>query len=130
MEGVCIVKVPGRFFWRNQGFQFTMGTWMLMSDYTQLAMSEFDKLGERFLTCSYFCAAWAYTRPYGGSPKFTEKDVEGWILKMPTADAQKILNTMLQSRIGGETLSDLIEKAEDEKKKSGQMTSKTMQSVT
>jgi hypothetical protein len=130
MEGVCIVKVPGRFFWRKQGFQFTMGTWMLMSDYTQLALGEFDRLNERFIPCAYFCAAWAYTRPYGGKPSFTEKDVERWIQKMPTEDAQKILNTMLASRIGGESLSELIEKDEDQKKKSGQMTSEITQLVT
>jgi hypothetical protein len=126
MEGVCIVKVPHGIFWKKQGFQFTMGTWMLMSDYTQLALSEFDRLGERFLTCCYYCAAWAYSRPYGGTPPFTEKDVERWILKMPTEDAQKILNCMMQSRIGGESMSELIEKSEDEKKKSGQVKSEIM----
>ena len=122
MDGTCIVKLPG-LFGRRQGFQFTMGTWMLMSDYTQLAISEFDKLGERFLPCSYFCAAWAWSRPYGGPPKFTEKDVEGWIKKMTTEQAQKILNTMLESKIGGESLLGLIETAENEKKKSGPVTS-------
>ena len=126
MDGTCIVKLPG-LFGRRQGFQFTMGTWMLMSDYTQLAISEFDRLGDRFILCSYFCAAWAWSRPYGGKPKFTEKDVEGWIKKMTTEQAQKILNTMLESKIGGESLMELIETSENEKKKSGLVTSETTQ---
>lgn len=125
MDGVCIVKVPGRFFSRKQGFQFTMETWMLMSDYTQLALSEFDKLGDRFFTVSYYCAARMYSIKRG--PKFTEKDVERWIKKMPTESAQKILNTMLESRIGGESMSELIEKDTAEKKKSGQVKSEIMQ---
>lgn len=132
MEGECIVKVPGRFFWRKQGFRFTMGTWMLMSDYTQLALNEFDRLDSEkrnFLTVAAFCAAWCYSAPRG-KPKFTEKDVEGWIRKMPTESAQKILDTMIESRIGGESMASLIEKSEDVKKKSGPVTSETMQSAT
>jgi hypothetical protein len=45
---------------------------------------------------------------------------------MPTEDAQKILNTMMESKIGGESLAELVEKSEDVKKKSGQVKSKTM----
>jgi len=104
-----------------------MGTWMLMSDYTQLALSEFDHLGERFIPVSYYCAAWAYNFSRGKRWHFTEADVVRWIEQMTTVEAQKILDTMLKSRVGGESLIDLIERAdEDVKKKSGPVTSGIM----
>ena len=131
MDGTVIVKIPRRFWFpRKQGFQFTMGTWMLMSDYTQLALNEFGVLpNERFLSAVFYCAAKCYSTK--GNPwKYTEEDVKRWIERMPNKEAQKIMSAMWESKIGGESLSELIEKAEDEKKKSGQVKSGIMQSDT
>lgn len=134
IDGLCFIKVPvkrfGITFWRMQGFQFTMGTWWIMSDYTQLAINEFQLLGDRYLPVLAYSAAKAYNFINGRKVSFTENDVERWIQKMPTEDAQKIINALMESKIGGESMSKLIEESDDEKKKFGLMTSKTMQSVT
>ena len=130
MEGTVIVKIPRKFWFpRKQGFQFTMGTWMLMSDYTQLALNEFGLLdGDKFLLKAWYCAARCYSTR--GNPwRYTEADVKKWIDRMSNGEAQKIMDAMLKSRIGGESLADLIEST-DEKKKSGQVKSGTMQSDT
>ena len=125
-----VVKIPRLIGYRKQGFQFSIGTWMMLSDYTQLAFNEFGRLpNDRFMSALFYCAAKCYSTK--GNPwKYTEADVKRWIDKMPTAEAQKIMDCMLLSRIGGESFIELIEKSEDEKKKSGQMKSKTTQSVT
>lgn len=95
-----------------------------MSDYTQLALNEFGNLpNDRFLTAIFYCAARCYSTK--GSPwRYTEADVKGWIDRMTNAEAQKIMNAMMESRIGGESLMDLIEKSTDEKKKFIPRTSK------
>lgn len=126
-----VVKIPRRFWFpRKQGFQFTMGTWMMLSDYVQLALNELGHLdNERFLSAIFYCAAWAYSTR--GHPwRHTEAEVKKWIENMPNKEAQKIMDAMLRSKVGGESLVDLMEKAVDEKKKYGLTTSETTPSGT
>lgn len=130
-DGTCIVQVPVRTlgvkWWRTQGFKFCLGTWEYLSDYTQLALNEFDVLGENFIPKLYYAAAWAYNWSEGNKFPYTEKDVRWWIAEMPQREAQKILDTMLRSRIGGESMISLMQKSiDDEKKKSGTVKSGTM----
>jgi len=118
MDGLVIVKIPRKHFgYRKQGFLFTMGTWMMLSDYTQLALNELGALSnERFISALFYCAAKCYSTR--GNPwRYTEEDVKKWIERMSTKEAQKIMDCMIQSKIGGESLSSLIATSEDEKKK-------------
>jgi hypothetical protein len=130
MDGTVIVNIPRRFWFpRKQGFQFTMGTWMLLSDYTQLALNEFGLLeNERFLSAVFYCAARCYS-VRGGPWRYTEQDVKRWVECMPMKEAQKIMDAMWSSKIGGESLMELLEKS-DEKKKSGPVKLKTTPSDT
>jgi hypothetical protein len=122
MEGTCTVRVPFSFFgvrlWRRQGFTFTMETWMSVSSYTQLALTELDKLErERFFSVMYYQAARTYDFFNRKYHRFTEKDVMVWLAKMPVEDMQKIFTTMITSRIGGESINVLIDKYLDSEKK-------------
>jgi hypothetical protein len=120
-DGVIIVNVPkGGFLkkWKPQGFQFCMESWLMMSEYTQLSLDEFEKLpGDRFMIVSIYEAAKAYTQfnPDSKEKKFryTEDQVKSWLDEMPTKDSQSIVKCMLESRLGGKAIKDLIE----EKKK-------------
>jgi hypothetical protein len=122
MEGTCIVRVPikrlGLRFWRKQGFTFTMETWMSVSNYTQLALTELDKLArDRFFTVVYYQAARTYDFFNRRFYRYSENDVMYWIAKMPSEDVNKIFSTMLESRIGGESINVLIDKHLDSEKK-------------
>ena len=86
-----------------------MYTWCYMSDYTQLALNEFGELKERFIIVAYYSAAVSYCRNTGKKVRFKESDVKRWFDNMRQCDAQMILDTMMASKIGGETLSDLAE---------------------
>ena len=132
MDGTIIVDIPvkqkkrGLFKrhieieYRKQGFTFDMFAWAYMSNYTQLALSEFGLLNERFIDVSYYCAAYSYCRNNNLQVDFTEDTVTKWFSDMSQKTAQSILNCMLQSKVGGESIQDLIIKSlpkEDEKKK-------------
>lgn len=114
-----IVKIPRKVFgYRQQGFRFTLETWMLLSEYKQLALSDMGLLPDnQFIPATWFCAAKCYEMSLGKIPVFTEKDVSKWIERMATLEAQKIMDCMLQSKIGGESLMNLIEKSVEEQKK-------------
>lgn len=123
MEGTVIVRVKKGLFKRKQGFAFSMWSWMTMSEYTKLPLNEFEALGDRFISVAYYCAALAYNYLNGIKVKFTERDVKGWIDNMTTVEAKQIYDALINSRIGGEKIADLIDD-DGEKKKFGQMTSK------
>lgn len=117
-EGVIVVKIPKRWgIRRRQGFAFDMYTWCYMSEYTQLAMDDFDKLEGRTIIVTYYCAAYSYNLQYRKRCNFTEDDVKRWFDDMPQKTAQKILNTMLKSKVGGETMEDLIARSSGGEKK-------------
>jgi hypothetical protein len=115
-EGSIIVKIQkGKLPIKSkQGFAFDMYMWCYMSEYTQLALSDFGSLGERFVVVAYYCAAFSYCRSIGKKVKFTEDDVKRWFDNMPQKTAQLILDTMMKSKIGGESLGSLVEKSKDQ----------------
>lgn len=112
IENTVFVNVKKKWFYRRQGFTFDMYTWCYMSSYTQLALSDFDQLGDRFVIVAYYSAAVSYCRASGKKVRFTEDDVKVWFDNMTQKEAKSILDCMMSSRIGGETLSDLADKAE------------------
>jgi len=121
MDGKIIIKVPKGiwpFKWRNQGFHFCMESWLFMSDHTQLAMNEFNVLpGNEYMIKAIYSAAWAYNfRDLGKRFLYTEKQVESWLDRMPSANSKAIVNTLLDSQIGGKSIRE-ISGEEDEKKK-------------
>jgi hypothetical protein len=117
-DGIIIVRIPKRFgIRRNQGFMFNMRMWAYMLDYTQLSFDEFGTLGERYVRVLFYCGAYTYDMWHGKKPKYTEDNVATWIDDMPQKTAQKILDVFLKSKVGGESLIDLIQVSEGKKKK-------------
>jgi len=117
IEGTIVVRIPKR--WgvkRRQGFSFDMYAWCYMSDYTQLPMNEFDTLKDRFIIVAYYSAAYSYNLQHRRRIRFTEADVKRWFDDMPQKTAQTILNTMIKSKIGGESIEDMIVRGEVKKK--------------
>lgn len=117
--GVPFLKHKERNFW------FCMFGWSLLSDYTQLAPSDWDALkGEKFFYPAIFCAARAYNMQNGLKVDFTEDDIIKEFKSMSQEDADKLYTTMLMSKLGGESIIELIGKSveQDEKKKSHSMT--------
>lgn len=124
-DGTIIVKVKKGLFKRKQGFAFSMWSWMQMSEYTGLAINDFDQLHpEVFGQKANYCAALAYNYLNGIKVRFTEEDVIKWVNALPHSEVVMIADTMLKSRIGGQKISDLID-SDDEKKKYGPVTSGT-----
>jgi len=131
-----VTKIKDKFLFipysKSIGFSFRMETWMLLSDYTQLAPMDFGELNEAdFISKTCYCAARLYNLENGHKVDFTEDKVKYWIEDcMTTRQGKELVSTLFKSRIGGESLEDLIPKFLNvEKKKSPGMKSKTMQSV-
>lgn len=121
MDGKIIVKVPKGiwpFRWQKQGFHFCMESWLMMSNYTQLAMNEFNLLpGDRYMILAIYNAARAYNvLEHGKRFTYTEKQVESWLDRIPSVDSKALVNTLLDSQIGGKTIREIAGE-EDEKKK-------------
>ena len=119
---------------RTVGFTIRMETWMLLSDYTQLAPVDFGRMKqESFVLKTCYCATKLWHLEKGKKVNFDESTVEKWIENMSTKHSTELINTLFKSKIGGESLEELIPKAlersDEIKKKSHGMKSKTMQSV-
>ena len=127
MEGEIVIQVPKRvkgwlrnkIVWREQGFLFTMETWMMMSNTHKLPLNELNALDDHFTKSAFYHAAQWYNIAHRKPIDFNEIDVKLWDDTIPNKDYQALLQTMLDSQIGGERLGDLAEKS-DLKKKSGQ----------
>jgi len=126
-DGIVTVNVPkGGMLrkWQPQGFWFCMGSWLLMSDYTQLALNEFNNLaGDRFMLIAITMAGKAYNWFHGdgekhGNPwRYTEADVQSWLDAMPKKDYERLVQTMLDSQIGGKPIKDISGASLDDEKK-------------
>lgn len=116
---IFITEIGSNFLNRKLvGFKFTMETWMLLSDYTQLPPIDFGLMKpESFIVKTCYCATKLWHLEQGKRVKFTEDDVKGWIEEMSTKDSAELVNTLFKSRIGGESLEELIPKAMNEIKK-------------
>jgi len=100
-------KLP--FLWSKQGFTFDMFMWSLMSDYLCLPISDFGVLEDkRFIVVAYYSAARSYNLQSGKKVNFDEDDVKYWFQAMPQSDANAIWAKLLLSRVGGESLVNLI----------------------
>jgi hypothetical protein len=121
MDFVTEIKVPRKAIGRRwQGFSFDMYCWCFFSEYTQLAFDEFDVLGDdKFMRKMIYCAAVSYNKSKGKRVNFNEREVQKWIDRSYTEDWNKVVAAMKKSRIGGDTLEDLMDQAEGQKKKSG-----------
>lgn len=105
---------------RNIGFVFKIETWMLLSDYTQLAIVDWGSMeGESFLIKTYYCACKLWHLEKGLKVDFNEDDVKRWLEEcMTMKQATELSDVMIKSRIGGESIEKLIPKyLEKEKKK-------------
>ena len=106
---------------RKIGFTFKMETWMLLSDYTQMAPLDFGFMEESsFLIKTCYCAARLWYLEHGKKVMFNEDHVKKWIENMKTIDSKELIETLLKSKIGGESIEELIPKviqAEEEVKK-------------
>jgi|WetSurMetagenome_2_1015567.scaffolds.fasta_scaffold22854_6 hypothetical protein len=120
-DGIVIVNVPRGWLrkWKPQGFRFCMESWLLMSDYTQLALNEFNNLaGDRFMLIAIMMAGKAYNHFEKGKPwRYTEAQVNDWLNAMPRGDYERLVKTMLDSQIGGKPLRDIAGVEEDGEKK-------------
>ena len=118
MDGTIIVHIRKKWpFRQKQGFTFDMFMWCYMSSYTQLPLNQFGDLGDRFIDVMYYCSAYSYNRNIGKRAKFTEADVKKWFDDMPQKTANAIMNTMLKSKVGGESMEDLVQSYKDSQKK-------------
>lgn len=120
MDGQIIIKVPKRKFgfriWRKQGFFFAMASWLMMSDHHDTPLSEIDKIGEKEFRISaiYHAAVW-YNLKNNIPLDFDYQDAAVWYNKLSNEDFQSLMQTLVDSRIGGERLSDYIQAGEKKK---------------
>lgn len=121
-DGIITVSVPkGGMLrkWQPQGFWFCMGSWLLMSEYTQLALNEFNNLaGDRFMLIAITMAGKAYNYFNQGKPwRHTEAEVQAWLDELPKKEYERLVQTMLDSQIGGKPLKDISGASLDDEKK-------------
>ena len=134
MEGQIVIKCPfhsrgwrlRKIIWHKQGFFFAMPAWLMLCDSENIAFNEIDSLGKDLLRKIFYHAARYYNLSNNIPVNFDDKDAILWDELLPNGDYQKLVQTMIDSRVGGETLGSLIARSgEDEKKKSGLMKSGT-----
>lgn len=115
----------------TQGFYFCIAAWMYLTDYTQLAIYDWDKIEDvKLLPKINYCAAWAYNHYKGiATENLTEDSVREFTDAMTIADGRRLMSAILESRIGGESLADLLPRTEIEKKKSRGIRLETLPSV-
>jgi hypothetical protein len=112
---------------RKIGFKFVMETWQLVSNYTQLAPVDWGRIeANRFTLVVYYCACKLWHLEHGKKIDFSEDDVEYWLGEIPSKYKDQLIDVMYKSRIGGESLEELIpkffENEEEVKKKYPSMT--------
>lgn len=136
VDGTYIVTIKQRKFGikreRVIGFKFTMETWMMLSNYTQLAPIDFGLMNpESFIAKTCYCACKLWHLEQGLKLDFDEDKVVKWVEGMTKKEGDELIKTLFASKIAGESLNELIPKAIDklneEKKKSAGMKSEIMQ---
>ena len=117
MEGTQIIYIKNKylpFLKKRQGFTFTMATFMLQCDYLQIAISDWDKVdGGRFIGAIMYNAAKLWNIQNGKKINFDESKVAGWLKRTESAQVNQIMETFFKSKIGGESLDNLILKSND-----------------
>ncbi len=119
-ENVIILKVPvlkiRGVFHRKQGFVFDMYTWFMLSERMNIPLSDQERWSkvnnDVYIFNLMYCSAVSYNRMKGVKVNFNEKHVSYWIDQIKQKDLQAWFNCMLLSRVGGETIKTLSEKAE------------------
>lgn len=119
MNGIVKVKVPKGtwpFRWQVQGFAFSMYSWGMMLGYLGIDVDEIEQQSKDKLTfVSIWAAAKSFDDLYANKhQKYTPDDVREWCKKMPQESFEKVITTLMESKIGGKTVQDYNE---DEKKK-------------
>ena len=99
-------------------FYFDMYCWCNFAESEEIALTDFDKYeNDEFMSLVMYYAAISAHIDIGIKINFSKDDVKEWIAKMPQSDFQKIFECMLRSRIGGESLVDLVDKSVKKKSK-------------
>lgn len=123
MDGVIIERVPlNRFFRRKVKFWFGMYVWQSITDRSDIAYEDIGSIDEH----EFICMVLYYAAEYGSLKDkrrvLSEKQIKKTYEIMPQKQLQRIVNCMLESQYGGDTLIGNVEKG---KKKQGQGKSKT-----
>ena len=102
-------------------FRFCMFSWMEMADKAGLLPQELGSLSnQQFYELALWSAAWAADAKKGREdPRYSLEDIRWMILQMSQIELNKIVQFMIDSRIGGSRLSEIyeemIKKAEEDK---------------
>ncbi len=105
----------------NQGFRFDMYTWCYLSEYTNMTFDELGNIDNSiYVSKLLYSAATSYNKDKGIKIKFTESNVKIWIEDMKQKTLNSLIQCMLDSKIGGESIVNLYKKSKSNKKKVSQ----------
>jgi hypothetical protein len=126
MDGVIIEKIPiNRFLRKRVKFHFGMWVWTGIADKYGQSLDDLGKVPQdKVLQEAFFFAAqWAAFKD-GKRFRMSFEKMEKAVELMPQGQLKRITKCMLESKVGGETLFQTIEKS---KKKRQSTKSKTSQ---
>jgi len=113
MDGIITEKIPvNRFFRRRVKFWFGMWVWFRIADKHGIAFEDLKQIPDEqaISEAFYFAAEWAAFQDrkiFRISPKQMQKAID----LMPQKQLQRIVKCMLQSKVGGDTLMNIVEKS-------------------
>lgn len=121
MECEIVIKVPRKLnpsLKRKQGFRFDMYCWIRYFEYNEIVNKGVDELdGDLFIRNIMMFAAESYCKEHGKKKTFNTTTVQYWIDNTYQKDLKPIVDVLMSSKLGGQTIREYIEEYKDSEKK-------------
>lgn len=117
MDGIIVEKIPVKGLFKKTvevKFWFGMWVWIAIAEKHNVAFEDMGTIDDNIIVndALFFAANWAAYKD--NAKRIKESDVEKWVNTMPYSQFKRIIDCMMESKIGGKSI---IKLSEESKKK-------------